>query len=163
MKILLLMRHAKSSWDDYSLTDHDRPLNERGKKDAAAMGDFLNVRGNCPQIALCSSAKRAKQTAQYLLEGLPFEGELRIIPNFYPGDTEEYIHELQSLSENVEVALVVSHNMAVEDAVFHFTDKDEVMSTATIAQIGFDIQQWSDLTMETEGQLLHLWRPKEIG
>jgi len=64
MKTLLLLRHAKSSWEDTKLDDHNRPLNERGKKDAPVMGDYLKNKNLTPDLIISSTAKRAKDTSK---------------------------------------------------------------------------------------------------
>jgi len=68
---LLLMRHAKSSWSDGELTDHERPLNERGRRAASAVGAALTARGFAPEIIWSSDAKRTRETAMRLIRAIP--------------------------------------------------------------------------------------------
>ena len=71
MKHLIILRHAKSNWSDLSLSDHDRPLNQRGKNSAPIMGQRLSKKSIQPQIVLCSTAARAQATAQKVLDQIP--------------------------------------------------------------------------------------------
>src|SRR5437899_11500650 len=73
MKTLFLVRHAKSSWDDTALPDKDRPLNDRGKRDAPKMGERLAKRGVTPDLILSSPAKRALETAQIIAKKLDYK------------------------------------------------------------------------------------------
>ena len=83
MKTLLLMRHAKSSWDDPDVADHDRPLNKRGKKDAPRMGQWLAEQGLTPEVIVTSTAKRARKTAELVAESCGCQREPIVLPELY--------------------------------------------------------------------------------
>ena len=78
MKTLLLMRHAKSSWSEPGLADHDRPLNKRGKQAAPEMGKLLRKEGLVPDLILCSTARRSRQTAEAVAASLRLRGHGRV-------------------------------------------------------------------------------------
>ena len=77
MKTLLILRHAKSSWRDTSLDDHDRPLNERGRRDAPRRGQLLLEESLLPDLILCSTAARARRTAEIVVEASGAKCEMR--------------------------------------------------------------------------------------
>ena len=162
MKTLLLMRHAKSSWKDVSLGDHDRPLNSRGRSAAPRMGEHLLSEGLIPDIILCSTAKRAKQTAKYLLTECPIDGGIIYLSSLYHGGTEEFIEALEELDDKIETAMIIGHNPGVEYSVEDFCGLDEVMPTAAIAYIQFEDADWKRIGAADSGKLIALWRPKEI-
>jgi len=162
MKQLLLMRHAKSSWKDLSLSDHDRPLNPRGKADAPRMGEYLASLGLVPDVILCSTAKRAKQTARYLVTECSFDGLVFYYPALYHGGTEEFIEALEDLDEGIETAMIIGHNPGMEYSLEDFCGANEVMPTAAIAYIQFEITTWQEIGTADMGELVALWRPKEI-
>jgi phosphohistidine phosphatase len=162
MKTLLLMRHAKSSWDNPSLSDHDRPLNKRGKRVAPRMGKLLGEVDLIPDEIISSTAKRAKMTVEGLLEACPFEGDVVYTRNLYHADVEEQIEVLQSLKDEVGIALLVGHNPGMEIFLEIICDESEHMPTAAIAYIQFDVGRWFEITTDTYGTLKHLWRPKEL-
>jgi len=80
---LLLMRHAKSSWSDGSLSDHERPLNKRGEKAAIAVGEALVARGYAPDIIWSSDATRTRQTAMRLIRAIPGAQTVNYNSDFY--------------------------------------------------------------------------------
>ena len=162
MKTVLFMRHAKSSWKDMTLADHDRPLNRRGREAAPLMGDWLAGLDLFPEIILCSSAKRAKQTVKYLLHTLPFEGDVRFTRNLYHSGPHAYLEELQQLDEGIEIVMIVGHNPGMEYALEEFTGEWERMPTAAIAYITFDLTDWREISVDESGMLKSVWRPKEI-
>lgn len=163
MKTLLLMRHAKSSWSDPSLSDHDRPLNSRGKRAAPQMGEWLASEGVIPDVILCSSAERAKQTVEFLLQTLPFEDEILYSRELYHAGDEMFSQELSKLSDEIETAMIVGHNPGMEDAVENYCGEWHRMPTAAVARIVFPIMQWEEILDVEEGDLGDIWRPKEIG
>lgn len=162
MKHLLIMRHAKSSWDHQGCSDHDRPLNDRGKRDAPRMGKFIKEQGLTPDCILSSSAKRAQQTAKALARAADYSGTIDIRKDLYLADTEDYLHACRSLPDTCARAVVVAHNPGSEYIVRHFTEHDETMPTAAIAEIVLPIDSWSELNPHTRGSLRHVWRPKEL-
>lgn len=162
MKTLLLMRHAKSSWDNPKLADHERPLNNRGKNDAPKMGEHLNQEDLIPDVILCSSAKRARQTVEGVLETLSFDGEVKIIDDLYHSGPRTYLELLSGLSEDIERAMLVGHNPEMDYFLEYVCDVYEHMTTANIAVIEFTVDGWRELVDGIEGKLVDLWRPKEI-
>lgn len=162
MKTLLVLRHAKSSWADNSLSDHDRPLKGRGKRDAPRMGRLLKDQDLIPDLIVSSSARRAISTAKLLAEACGYESEIEVTREFYHAAPETYLEYIAYLSEDVDVVMVVGHNPGVEELVEEFSERWERMPTAALAVIHLDVESWADLSSETEGQLVSLWTPREI-
>ena len=162
MRTLLILRHAKSSWKDDSLPDHDRPLNKRGLKDAPRMGQLLRREDLLPDLILCSSAKRARVTAELVAEESGYEGELRLKDDLYAFDAEAYLEALTELSDGYDRVMVVGHNPAMEELLEALTGGFERLPTAALAMVELPIDRWSELEDEPEGKLTHLWRPKEL-
>ena len=162
MKTLLLMRHAKSSWSNPKLADHDRPLNPRGKDAAPKMGEWLAQQELIPDIILCSTAERAKQTVEFLLNAMPFEGEVVFSRMLYHAGDEVFSEEMSKLGEEIGIVMIVGHNPGMEYAVETYCGEWHRMPTAAIAQIEFPINQWGEIRTEESGEFIALWRPKEI-
>jgi phosphohistidine phosphatase len=162
MRTLLILRHAKSSWKDDSLPDHDRPLNKRGLKDAPRMGQLLRREDLLPDLILCSSAKRARVTAELVAEESGYEGELRLKDDLYAFDAEAYLEALSELEDKYNCVMLVGHNPAMEELLEALTGGFERMPTAALALLELPIEHWSELENEPEGKLIHLWHPKEL-
>ncbi len=163
MKTLLILRHAKSSWDNALLTDYERPLNKRGKQDAPRMGKLLREQDLVPDLIITSSAERALATAEAVALASGYEQEIRATRSFYHADPEAYLDVLRQLDDSLERVMVVGHNPGMEELLEELTGLWEQMSTAALAQISLPINQWSELDEETTGELVNLWRPKELG
>lgn len=162
MKELIIMRHAKSDWDNARLSDHERPLNKRGKQDAPAMGRLLRDEEIVPQLIISSTAKRALKTAELAAQACDFAGELRTTRRFYLADPDEYLEELRTLDEGVQRVMVVGHNPGLEELVTELTGMMEPLSTANVVYVQLPIEQWAELTDEVTGSVRHWWRPKEL-
>ena len=95
MKQVIIIRHAKSSWSDFSLSDFERPLDTRGLHDAPLMAERLKNLGYLPQKLCSSNAARAKETSQYFskINNLPID----LYPNLYHGSPEDYIAVMSGL------------------------------------------------------------------
>lgn len=161
MRTLLVMRHAKSSWTNARLSDHDRPLNERGERDAPRMGRWLAAHDLEPDRILCSSAARARATAEHVAAETGADAPT-VRGSLYGGDVEDYVAELARLADDVAVALVVGHSPTVSLVVSELVDQDEDMPTAAVAVIELPIDRWADLSEGVEGRLVAVWRPREI-
>ncbi|QIZ82614.1 histidine phosphatase family protein [Thalassovita gelatinovora] len=102
------MRHAKSGWDDPSLSDHERPLNKRGRQSATALGVWLRREGYFPDLVLCSDAVRTRET----LDRLNLETEARVLSALYlapPGILLQHLHQ----SEQMPTVLMIAHNPGI--------------------------------------------------
>lgn len=161
MKTLLLLRHAKSSWNQPELNDRDRPLNKRGKKEAPKVGNYLKANDLVPDLILSSTARRAHETAQAAAEESGFEGQIDQYQDLYMSDTACYLDILQSLPDTANRVLVVGHNPDLDELLTLLTDVNQHMTTAALAQIILPISSWQELNEATDGRLQNLWSPRE--
>lgn len=162
MKTLLVLRHAKSSWKDQSLSDHDRPLNTRGKQDAPRMGALIRKADLVPDLIISSSAKRARKTAQAVSEAGGYEDEIVYTRNLYHAWADQFVSELSKISDDFDCVMVVGHNPGMEDLIEEISGEWVRMPTAALAQIELKINHWSDIALDGEGELANIWLPKEI-
>ena len=110
-----LVRHAKSSWNSEAESDFDRPLNDRGKRDAPVMADRLVRRQCIPDLLLCSSANRAQETASYLMTAFNLPSRcLQLERDLYLASPETILQILSSTSEEIRHVMVVAHNPGLE-------------------------------------------------
>jgi phosphohistidine phosphatase len=162
MKQLLILRHAKSSWDDSSLADHDRPLNPRGSRDAPRMGRLLGRERLGPSLVLCSSALRARTTATMVMEGGGLTGELMILNELYLASPHVYIRLLLEVPEEHETVMVVGHNPGLAELVETLTGHHRPMPTAALARIRLPIERWADLDGMPIADLAGYWKPRSL-
>ena len=162
MKTLLLMRHAKSSWKDESLDDHDRPLNKRGKRDAPRMGEFLREQRLIPDYVLCSTARRARKTAEAVAYGAGYRGETRITSELYMAPPARMLELLAETPEPANCVLLISHNPSLEDLLEQLTGQSRALTTAALAHLQLDVTNWRELTSNTRAPLLDLWQPRGL-
>ena len=162
-KTLLVMRHAKSSWANQGLTDHERPLNRRGERDAVQMAKFLeSAQININRVA-ASTARRADQTAKSLIKTIEsLDGaQLESRDDFYLAAPQAYLDYLRELNESVSTVILIGHNPGLESLVEYLGDQWETMPTAAIACFDCSASTWSDADPSTF-RLDHMWRPKEV-
>ena len=162
MKTLLILRHAKSSWNYPELSDYDRPLNARGKRDAPRMGKHLREQALIPDRILTSSAKRARKTASSVAKACGYTGKVKKLDVFYDTVVGVYFETLQTLPDKYERVMVVGHNPTMEQLVGYLTGQAQRMPTAALAHIQLPIQHWEALDLNTVGTLINLWTPKTL-
>jgi phosphohistidine phosphatase len=163
MKTLLLLRHAKSSWKDGVLDDHDRPLNERGKKEAPKVGQLLLEEHLLPDIILSSDAKRCRRTVEKVSEAAGYRGETVLTSELYLANTAAYLRALARLPDEISQALVVGHNPGMEQLLELLTQRYEPMTTAALARIDLPgLECWHEISASTRGELVKLWQPLEL-
>jgi phosphohistidine phosphatase len=146
MKILLLVRHAKSSWDDPAMTDFDRPLNERGKKDAPAMADKLIARGITVDSFISSPAKRAKKTAKIFSQAFKRkEEEIILVPELYLASSGVFESVLASIESDSETIALFSHNPGITDFANTLTEaRIDDIPTCGIFAVSIDTDDWKN-------------------
>ena len=162
MKTLLLMRHAKSGWSDPTLSDHQRPLNERGIRDSPRMARFLAECGLVPDAVLSSTATRAATTAASVAETLEIPDVPRFFDRLYHAPPSAIAEVVASESGEAERVLVVCHNPGIEELVEQLGGRHERMSTAAIAHFQVDLDDWSGFEPRSEAELMAVHRPKEL-
>jgi phosphohistidine phosphatase len=116
-KQLFVLRHAKSSWDDPGLDDHERPLAPRGLRAVKLIGDHLRANGIEPAQVLCSSARRTRET----LDGVSPGGETLIETELYDANCGEVIERLKRVPADVQSVMVIGHNPAMQMLVLRLT------------------------------------------
>lgn len=162
MKTLLILRHAKSSWDNPLLNDRDRPLNARGLKTAPLMGQLILHKKLLPDVILSSPAMRAIHTAKLIAQSAGYSKKIQTIAEFYPGNPSNYVETLSREKTESATIMIVGHNPGLELLLEHLTDRKEHLPTGALAQIQLPIEHWSRLTLKTKGLLVDVLRPKEV-
>ena len=162
MKTLLLLRHAKSSWKDSDLDDHDRPLNRRGKRDAPRMGQLLKEEQLLPDFLITSSAKRCRKTAEHVIHASGYRGETRITGDLYEADAEKLREALAALPAEFGRVLLIAHNPGMEEFVERLTGVYAPLTTAALAQLELPIDGWRELTAGVRASLVKVWQPREL-
>jgi phosphohistidine phosphatase len=164
MRHLYLLRHAKSSWKETGIPDHDRPLAGRGRKAAKAMAKYLHAEGVRPDLVLCSSATRARQTFERL-EPLKAR-EVHIERELYGADAATLLARLRDVPEGVGSVMVIAHNPGIEDLtrVLALSDGElgEKFPTGALATLAFSDREWASLERGT-AELVDFVRPRELG
>ena len=112
---LLLLRHAKSSWDQPDLADHDRPLAPRGRRAAAALGEHLQGLAEPPELVLCSSAARTVETLQLIRPALPAGTSVKVDDGLYAADADELLAHVRRMPSTVACVLLIGHNPGIGD------------------------------------------------
>jgi phosphohistidine phosphatase len=115
LKTLLLLRHAKSSWDEPFLSDHERPLARRGQKAAPLMGMFIAEAGLVPDLVLCSSARRAQETWNLASDHIGGPYQVEILDDLYHASVGSLIAMLREVPDALNRVLMVGHNPTFED------------------------------------------------
>jgi phosphohistidine phosphatase len=161
MKTLLLLRHAKSDWDNTGLRDFDRPLAKRGIRDASRMGEALKKQGVLPDFILCSPAKRAKETMELCKQAAELESQVEFEQNIYEASSAELLKLVRQLSDAHPGVLMIGHNPGFENLLSRLIGSDRQMPTATLACVRFQIDAWENVE-DGEGELLWFLIPKTL-
>lgn len=161
MKFLYLIRHAKSSWADPGLTDHDRPLNKRGKRDIPVMGRRLVSYDPHPEMIISSTAKRARKTARGIGSALGFgKNEIILLESLYTFSSEQLITVIRSVHESINVLAVVGHNYGLTDCAESLCGKDlGNIPTCGVVLMEFQLSDWKQLS-SGKGRLIRFDYPK---
>ena len=147
MKSLHLLRHAKSSWKDPSLNDHDRPLNKRGRQTAEMMAAYLRRAKIAPDLVICSTAMRAQQTLDPIIKAAKKPPKIVLVRGIHEGTQRTLWEQLWNLPESAKSVLLIGHNPALQDLALELADADlnellpsagEKFPTGAMASFRFD-------------------------
>jgi phosphohistidine phosphatase len=167
VRTLYLLRHAKSSWDDPGLADHDRPLAPRGERAATTMAEHLRDEGIAPALVLCSSSRRTRETLERIASAVGDEADVEFERELYAASAQQLLDRLRDVDDDVESVMVIGHNPGIEQLALSLAGEGERLAdmrrkypTAALATIEFD-GPWSEL--EPGGaRLADFVKPKEL-
>lgn len=154
MKKLTLIRHAKSSWSDYTLSDEERPLNKRGQRDAPFMADLMFEKGWLPELFVCSTAKRAQSTCAIFLNNTPSNKDSKMVSNadIYMASISRLLTIVQSLPDATDHIALVGHNPGFTSLANYFISNGYLdnLPTCGIVEIeGNMVERWADFNNNT--------------
>lgn len=168
MKRLYLLRHAKSGWDTPGQDDFDRRLTRRGRRSSPLMGQYMRNLGYAPSIALCSPARRARETWELVREALDGNTAEDMRPDLYHPDPRTLLEAVQQVDGTHPSAIVISHNPGILTLALGLIG-DGVLSanpfgkypTAALTVFDFEVETWADV-YPGKGRLIGFTRPKEL-
>ena len=170
MKTLILLRHAKSDWSEPGLTDFDRPLAPRGIKAAPLVGRHLRGQKLDPDLVLCSSAQRARQTWELVAPELRDNPETRFMKTLYLASPSRLLAAIKRAPEGVQRLMLIGHNPGMENLAQRLIgggkkkalkNLQSKFPTAAVAVIRFDAQDWARVG-DGAGELTRFIRPKDL-
>ncbi|MDH3549744.1 MAG: histidine phosphatase family protein [Gammaproteobacteria bacterium] len=162
MKILTIVRHAKSSWKDTSLSDRKRPLNTRGERDAPVMGRRIHEHGIRPSLIITSPAKRAWKTAKIIAREIHYPLEfLQREDGLYLASLNEILDTIVAQDNGFNNLMIVGHNPGLTDfANFLVPGLTNNLPTAGVVSVEIDQDDWSLYTQPQARLLVHDWPKK---
>jgi phosphohistidine phosphatase len=160
VKRLLVLRHAKSSWADSSLDDWQRPLNDRGRRDAPRVGAWLQKRSLVPDLIVTSDAVRARETAAAVATTAGYTREIVVDPTLYHANPADAIAVLTSIgNQAARTVLVVGHNPGLSDLVNRLSGEHYDLVTAALVELAVPIDRWSELDLTIAATIGETWQP----
>lgn len=162
MRTLILMRHAKSDWKQPGLSDHDRPLNARGRRASPLMARHLLDQGLAVDVILASSAARVQQTLALLQKTWATDAELLHERALYLASPQEIASQVQSLPDSWQSAMVIGHNPGMSMLASHLAGEDVQMPTAAVVIFQSGVDRWDRAVTEGQWEQRAFWKPKEL-
>jgi phosphohistidine phosphatase len=166
VKRLFLLRHAKSSWDDPSLDDHDRPLAPRGRRASALIAEHMDRNRIEPAFVLCSSARRTRETLELVRPGLG-PVEVRVERGLYGASSEALLRRLREVPGEVDSVMLIGHQPAIQELALHLAAEGSELEqlrakfpTAALATLSF-AGEWKELG-EGDAELIAYVKPKQL-
>ena len=159
---LILMRHAKSDWANQHLSDHDRPLNERGRRSAPLMAKQFANNNLTPVAIVASTAARVRETLALMLAEWRHEPEVRFQKSLYLASVETLKTHVSGLLDSWSDALIVGHNPGLMDFASWLAGQPLEMPTAGVVVFEADGESWSEAVATRNWQLKALWKPRDL-
>ena len=146
MKTLLMVRHAKSSWETPEIDDLNRPIIENGINKTKKVIEYLKEKNILPDIIVSSHATRALQTARLFAEGLSYTKEIEVNKNIYEADEKSISDEVYALPNNASVVMIIGHNPTITQlANVYLVRKSNFLPTSSVVSITFETDFWGEI------------------
>ena len=161
MKRLILIRHSKSSWKDFSLTDFNRPLNSRGKSDGPLMASYLRNRITIVDYLHSSSSVRTFETSKYFINQIKF-GKTQYDDSLYHCSSSSLLNIIMNYSDDYQSVMVIAHNPGLTNLINNITNISlDNLPTTGLVEIEFKINHWSNISSENSN-VIDLKFPKQL-
>jgi phosphohistidine phosphatase len=164
---LYLLRHAKSSWDDPELADHDRPLAKRGRRAAKAVARYLREHELAPELVLCSTARRARETLEHVEPALAAP-EVRFERELYGASAGALLERIRDVPDRVTSVMLIGHNPAIEELALALAGPAQARCklgpkypTAALATLALSGPSWRDFD-RGEAEFVDFVRPRDL-
>jgi phosphohistidine phosphatase len=160
---LILIRHTKSSWNDFSMPDFDRPIKKERAEDAKEMAAKLKSLKLEPDLIICSPAKRTRQTAEYFYEKLKYEEDrVQFEKRIYESSAGEIFEVVREVKPEVKTLVLIGHNPSLTNFANFFTKEpiDEIPTTGVV-WLEFDSKDW-EIDRQTPCKVKHFLTPKSL-
>jgi phosphohistidine phosphatase len=161
VKILFLLRHAKSSWKDQSLPDFERPLKNRGKQAADRLGRHLKHELIVPELVLSSPALRARETIERVAKAAKWDVEIRFDQRIYEAGGLRLLEVISQIENERKTALLVGHNPGVEELLMLLTGESKKVPTATLMKLELKSSKWANAA-DKRARLAWLIKPRDL-
>ena len=160
MKKLYLIRHAKSDWSNPSLDDFDRPLNQRGKKNAPFMGRILHKKNIYPDLIISSPAYRARSTAIKIAKKINYLDEIVFNEYLYESSLKTILEIVNFIEDEYDDVFLIGHNPSLNMLAFYLVDFNDNIPTSGIIEIEFNCNSWREAT-KSNAKLVSFEYPKK--
>jgi phosphohistidine phosphatase len=161
MRTLYLLRHAKSSWKDASLADFERPLKDRGRVAAEAMGRFLASKKAHLSMLISSPSIRTRQTVELVLRETSLGAEPQFDQRIYEASLSILVQVVSEIPDDNKAAMLVGHNPGMEELLAFLTRESRHMPTCALARISLDSSGWKEVG-RSSGKLEWFVTPKDL-
>ncbi len=162
MRKLILMRHAKSDWSDESLSDHDRPLNPRGRRSAPLVANYLENQGYAPDVILASSAVRVQQTLELMQATWQRKVEVLTETSLYLASPDEISGHVDVLHDSWSTVLVLGHNPGMSALCGALAGVGMELPTAALGVFQTEAETWKHSVRKAEWSLEDSCRPRDL-
>lgn len=159
-KTLFIVRHAKSSWSQGDLSDHDRPLNKRGMHDAPMMARLFAEREEQPQHWVSSTALRAKTTAEFFADSFDPAPSIELTRKIYEANLNSLLQLIGTFPESADSAIMFGHNPGFSYLASSLAHVDLSLPTCCVVKVELHVDDWKAVSGGT-GTLVHLDNPKQ--
>jgi phosphohistidine phosphatase len=162
MKTLYILRHAHAEPRGSSLSDFDRPLDERGRGESSSVADYINQKGMQFDLVMCSAALRTQETLEPLRSVIGTR-EIEISQSFYNASEDKILTQVQHIADRMDTVLYVGHNPGVAFAILKFAATFpefllEGVKPATLVGFRFSVDKWKDVNWR-EGEIIEIYQP----
>jgi phosphohistidine phosphatase len=161
-RALLILRHAKSSWADAYTDDWERPLTDRGRRDAVRVGQLLRRHQLPIDLIMTSDAVRAETTARMVADAAEYTGAVVRSSSLYHATPDAIVEVVRAAPQpSARAIMIVAHNPGLEELVAQLTREHIALPTAALVHLAVEVDEWTHFDLSTQAGTIDIWRPDE--